>query len=447
MIRFIFKAKKAKSAVRLAANQNKNHKTFKGLALYFGKKNPPQEEDGLKGVWALAITTLFGSMATVMVCSVLPLFLCETLRASKTSLGLIEGAAVFIAFATKCLAGVLSDFFKTRKYLIVLGAVMAVLAKSMFAIAGNIFIATSARFIDRCGKGFRAAPVDALVADLTNNKNRGNGYGIRYSMAAVGMVLGYIAASAILKSNPGQYSLVFTMSIVPSGVALFLSIFVVMDAKPNKTLTNQSIVTEKKEQKVKITDKIKALPKNFWMLMLVIFVLMLARFSEGFLTLYAKEFNWKISDLPLLMIIYELANAATSIAVGKIADRFNNYYLLLFGVLILALKNAATILNTSDTFVLIMFAAAGIHMGIYQAVIAKLLSQKAGQDLRGTVFSIYYLIAGVAVLLANYTAGYLADNFGLAGTFYGGLIFSGSAVIVLAFFVRRLSMQNKATKT
>ena len=60
-----------------------------------------------------------------MVLSLLPIFLCEVLGASKTTFGLIEGVAVFLAFAAKVGSGILSDYWKSRKPLIMWGTLFS----------------------------------------------------------------------------------------------------------------------------------------------------------------------------------------------------------------------------------------------------------------------------------------------------------------------------------
>ena len=68
---------------------------------------------------------------------------------------------------TKVFAGAISDYFRRRKTLIVLGYALAALAKPLFPLATSASWIFAARFIDRMSKGIRDAPRDALVADIT----------------------------------------------------------------------------------------------------------------------------------------------------------------------------------------------------------------------------------------------------------------------------------------
>eukprot|EP01037_Dinobryon_pediforme_P013438 gene13438-13553_t len=136
-----------------------------------------------RSLWGIAWMSFFWSTATVMVFTLLPTFLTEVLGASKTKLGIIEGVAVFLAFLAKVFSGVLSDYWKSRKPLIL---------------------------------GVRSAPTDALIADLSPQHKEGSSYGIRYTLYTLGAVFGGGIAAALMHLSPHNYRLVFWLSIIPA---------------------------------------------------------------------------------------------------------------------------------------------------------------------------------------------------------------------------------------
>ena len=135
-------------------------------------------------------------VSSELVHSLLPVLMTSVLGASMLSIGLIEGFAEGIAAITKVFSGALSDYFRRRKFLAVLGYGLAALTKPVFPLASSLGWVFAARFTDRIGKGIRGAPRDALVADIAPPELRGAAYGLRQSLDSVGAFLGPLLAIA-----------------------------------------------------------------------------------------------------------------------------------------------------------------------------------------------------------------------------------------------------------
>lgn len=60
------------------------------------------------------------------------------------------------------------------------------------------------RFLDRVGKGLRASPRDALIADVTPEDRRGAAHGLHRAFDHAGAVVGPLVAAALLKVTPRQ---------------------------------------------------------------------------------------------------------------------------------------------------------------------------------------------------------------------------------------------------
>src|SRR3982751_5469803 len=119
------------------------------------------------GVWTLGFVSLLMDTSSELVHSLLPLYLAGTLGASALVIGLIEGFAESLALIVKVFSGYVSDLTRRRKPLVLAGYGLAALSKLAFPLAPSIGWVTTARFVDRVGKGIRGAPRDALIADLT----------------------------------------------------------------------------------------------------------------------------------------------------------------------------------------------------------------------------------------------------------------------------------------
>ncbi len=87
------------------------------------------------GVWTLGFVSLLMDTSSELIHSLLPLFLVTTLGASTLAVGIIEGLAEATALITKFFSGYLSDYFRNRKVLTVLGYGLAAATKPMFPLA------------------------------------------------------------------------------------------------------------------------------------------------------------------------------------------------------------------------------------------------------------------------------------------------------------------------
>lgn len=398
------------------------------------KQTKPLPDTTFKaGLWGISWMSFFWSASSLMVFALLPTFLTEVLGASHTKLGIIEGVAIFIAFLSKVFSGVLSDIFRTRKPLIAIGSLFTILVKLIFAAATSVSWIFFARSIDRLSKGIRSSPTDALIADLSPKSERGSSYGLRQSLYTMGAVVGSFAATILMYLSNHNYRLVFLLSAIPATIALIILMGVVKQPAIQNEL-------KPRNSSWQLSD-IKFLPTSFWKLLLISFMLMLARFSEAFVTLRAKSVGWEIALLPLLLVAMELIHAAAAYPIGKLADRHSKKSLLLGGILILMIADMVFIQFSSITGVFIASLLAGLHMGMTQGLLSTLVAESTPAELRGTAFALYYLSSGTAVLIGNSLAGHLSDRLGTMGPFYGGFVFTAIASTCLYFMIRSPNQQ------
>ena len=76
----------------------------------------------------LAVASLFADISTEMLYPVLPLFLTQTLRASGSVVGLVDGLAQATQNVVQGFSGALSDRLQRRKPLALLGYAVAAIA-------------------------------------------------------------------------------------------------------------------------------------------------------------------------------------------------------------------------------------------------------------------------------------------------------------------------------
>jgi MFS family permease len=383
------------------------------------------------GIWALGFGSLFMDVSSEMIHSLLPIFMVSVLGASVAAVGIIEGVAEATAAVLKVFSGALSDYFRKRKFLMILGYALAAFTKPIFPLAASIGWVFTARFVDRIGKGIRGAPRDALVADITPVQLRGAAYGLRQALDSVGALLGPLLAVAFMMRFADNIRAVMWVAVVPAFVAVaLLSIYV---REPESTQT-----AEHGGAPLTLTD-VQHLPLRYWLVVLLGAVFTLGRFSEAFLVLRAQDVGLALDYVPVVMVVMNLFYAGAAYPAGAAADHFRQRTLLFIGLALLIVADVVLAAAAHSAAVFAGAALWGLHMAFTQGLLSKLVADTVPARLRGSGFGIFNLVSGVALLLASVIAGTLWSVIGPAATFLAGAAFAGIAAIGLVTLRRPAS--------
>jgi MFS family permease len=367
-------------------------------------------------IWALGFGSLLMDASSELVHSLLPIFMTSVLGASMVTIGFVEGIAEATASITKLFSGVISDHVEKRKGLLVFGYGLAALTKPVFPLATSVTWVFVGRFVDRIGKGIRGAPRDALVADITPPALRGAAYGLRQSLDSVGAFVGPLLAVVLMGTFAGDIRAVLWAAVVPACLAVALLALAVREPERARGEAGERVRLTARE--------VRELPLRYWWVVLVSAVFTLARFSEAFLVLRAQNVGLAIAYVPSVMIVMNVVYAASAYPAGVAADRFSPKRLLIVGILLLAGSDLILALAATPAHVFIGTAFWGLHMGLSQGLLSKLVADTAPARLRGTGFGIFNLVGGVALLMASVIAGLLWSTLGPSATFLAGAGFS-----------------------
>ncbi len=374
-----------------------------------------------RGIWVLGLVSLFMDASSELVHSLLPIFMTTVLGASMVTVGIIEGASEGIAATTKVFSGALSDYFRKRKLLVVIGYALGALTKPVVPLATSVGWVFGARFVDRIGKGIRGAPRDALIADITPPALRGAAYGLRQALDSVGAFIGPLLAVVFMVAFANDIEAVLWVAVVPAFVAVFLLIFALREPEPAARIAHA-------RSRLGLRDA-KRLSLRFWLVVMLGGVFTLARFSEAFLILRAQDVGLAITYVPVIMIVMNLVYAVFAYPAGLAADRLPARTLLVVGLGLLVVADVILAMATSPSWAFLGVVFWGLHMALTQGLLSKLVADAAPAELRGTAFGVFNLVSGVALLLASVVAGVLWSVFGAWATFLAGAAF---AVVAMA---------------
>ena len=374
-----------------------------------------------RSIWVLGFVSMLADVASEMVHSLLPMFLVTSLGASVLTVGIIEGIAESTALVTKVFSGALSDYLGRRKGLAVFGYALGAVTKPAFAMATSVGVVVLARFADRVGKGIRGAPRDALVADIASEDLRGAAFGLRQSLDTVGAVIGPLLATGLMLLLASDFRAVFWFAVVPGFLSAALLLYGVQEPERTSPSEGKNPISR---------HALRRLGKDYWWVVALGGVFMLARFSEAFLVLLAQLRGVPIALVPLLMVAMNIVYSLSAYPFGKLADRVSHLTLLRLGLVVLVGSDIAMALAAHWSAVVVGVCLWGLHMGMTQGLLAAMVADAAPSDLRGTAYGFFNLVSGMALLVASAVAGLLWERLGASATFI-----SGAALAVAAFAV------------
>jgi MFS family permease len=348
--------------------------------------------------------------------SLLPIFMASVLGAGMVTIGIVEGIAEATASITRLSSGVLSDYVGRRKGLLVFGYGLAALSKPVFPLAGSVTWVLAGRFLDRVGKGIRGAPRDALVADITPDALRGAAYGLRQALDSIGAFIGPLLAVVLMGWLDGNIRSVLWAAVVPALIAVTLLAVAVREPERARVVPGERV-------RLKAHD-MRQLGAGFWWVVLLSATFTLARFSEAFLILRAQSVGLANQYVPTVMIVMNVVYAVSAYPAGAAGDWMGARSLLIAGLVMLILSDGILAFATAPAHVFAGAALWGLHMGLTQGLLSKLVADAAPARLRGTAFGVFNLVAGVALLLASAVAGALWSALGPPATFIAGAAFA-----------------------
>lgn len=379
------------------------------------------------GIWGLGLVSMFMDVSSELVHSLLPVYLSTVIGTSVVTIGIIEGFAEGAAAITKVFSGVVSDYLGKRKSLAVAGYALSALTKPIFPLATTAGWVFGARSVDRIGKGIRGAPRDALVADISPLHLRGAAYGLRQALDSVGAFVGPLLAVIFMMWFINDIRAVLWVAVAPAFMAVFLLITTVHepDGSRDRTPTTRNRFTP---------ADIKALPTEYWLIVALGAVFTLARFSEAFLILRARDVGLSIAYVPVIMIVMNICYSVFAYPAGAAADRLSARSLLLIGLAVLVVADLVLALAVTSWMAFAGAAFWGLHMAFTQGLLSKLVADTAPSQFRGAAFGVFNLASGAALFIASVIAGALWTAYGPAATFTAGALFAMLAATGLLLY-------------
>jgi MFS family permease len=357
----------------------------------------------------LAFASFFADVSTELLYPVLPVFLTQTLNASGSIVGLVEGVAEATQNIVQGVSGWLSDRLQRPKAIAIAGYVVAAVAKPLIGVSTAWPGVLGARFMDRLGTGTRSAPRDALIAASADETHRGKAFGLEGVGDNFGACAGPLLAVFLIASLHVDLRSIFYLAIVPGLLAVCMI----------------ALVTERHvavAAKTTLKLNLRRFPAQYWKYLLVTALFGAGNSSNSFLILQTRDVGVSLTRTILIYAAFNLVAALVSYPAGSLSDRFGRRNLLALSFLAFLVTYLLFGLTRRSWIIAFGFVFYGIYQGISRSVGKALATDLVPPSVRASGLGWYNATIGLLGLLASVVAGQLWDRVGHPAVFlYGGV--------------------------
>ncbi len=383
---------------------------------------------------ALGLVSFFADISSEMVYPIIPLYLTSVFGATPALVGIIEGIAESLASLLKVFSGYITDKYKKKKPIALIGYAASLVYKIALIFAGSWTGILGARVIDRIGKGVRTTPRDVMVSESAEKNQMGKAFGVHKALDMAGSAIGIFSAYYILKSSQGNfdYKNIFLMAIIPAAISLFM--FLLVKEKPD---------TRVAKEREPFWNNIKKLDSQLKMYLLVAFVFTLGNSSNTFLLLRAKSVGFDDTTVILLYFLYNITASILAIPLGKLSDKLGRKRILVSGYIVFSVVYLSFVFALNKTVIAAAFVLYGVYTAMTAGVERAFIAEISPKELKGTMLGLHSTIVGIALLPASTIAGFLWNLFGARVPFIFGAGMSLCAALILIIFMKNNYVANK----
>jgi MFS family permease len=372
-----------------------------------------------KTIRTFAAASFLNDFGSDIIAPVWPIFVTQVLRANMSALGFLDGLGEALVSLSQAASGYVSDRIRKRKIFIWTGYLCGAASRLGYAAAAVWQQLIPFRVLDRLGK-MRAAPRDAMVADLSTDQNRGRHFGLMRAMDNLGAVFG-ITTSIFLLNIVGLRH-IFALAAIPSVVGAVLVVARIKEAKAA-------------DRKIFKGMSLRHIDRNLALYFGANAVFALGAFTYSFLLVYAKTAGFKLGFVPVLYLIFTATAALLSLPFGRLSDRIGRKAVLLISFGFWAAVCLSVVTIRGMALVPAVFVLFGVHKAALEPVQRTIVAELCPPEFRASMIGGFQLVIGLCAFPASLAAGWLWDHAGLSAPFYLAIGLTLAASILL-FFVK-----------
>ena len=369
----------------------------------------------------------------------LPLY-AEDFGPSPVVFGLLMASFSIMQFVAAPVLGRLSDRYGRRPILLVslAGSVVGYL---LFAFAGSLAMLFASRIIDGFSGG-NISTAQAVIADITDEKDRARGMGLIGAAFGLGFICGPGLAALLVgvaRWLPG------VAAATTSAIAFVLVFFVLPETNLDRSAVRSRPHPLSRENLTRVVGY-PLVGACLVMIFLVIFAF--SNFETTFAQLLRLKFDVGMSTIGWLFVYAGVLGAVVQGGlIGRLASRFGEARLIVGGAFIAAVAGAVLPFVDSIGRLMMILALLAVGHGLTAPSLSSLISKMVPAGETGGVMGVYQGISSLARIVGPFWAEWVYGVFGpslpylSAAAAYGLTIFFGlAAARTLATRVRSESV-------
>jgi MFS family permease len=401
-----------------------------------------------RNVFAFGLTSFLSDFCHEMATAVLPQFM-QTIGASVTALGFIEGVSDATSSFVKLGAGFHSDRIGHRKGWSVIGYALTAIGIAVITFAFAWPLILLARVVGWLGRGIRGPLRDAMLADSVEPQDRGKAFGFHRAGDTTGAVVGPLAAfgllslaathpaiaNAVIGWIPGlsgtsgwPFRVIFLLSLVPGLLSVATMAFMVREKQRSPN------------HEMRFLGTIRAMPRAYRSFLLAVGVFGIADFAPTLMILRATTaLEPKLGLLEaarvaaLLYTLRNLVYALASFPIGSLSDRFSRtrYLAVGYGVAVITFLGFAFVIPAVWWFA-VFFSLAGVFIAWEDTMEGVAVRDYVRTEIAGTAYGVLGVVNGIGDFVSSLVVGLLWAGIGPAAGFLYATVVGLAGAILMA---------------
>jgi len=334
------------------------------------------------------------------------------------AIGLIGGISDGLPSLFKVVSGYWSDRQGKRKPLVVGGYGFSAASKLVLAFSSTWQQVFLLKTLERCGKGMRSAPRDAMISESAQESKRGRGFGLHRSMDSTGAVIGSFMAYLLWQGGLGYNDI-----LLVAGVLAILALIPFVRVQ-------ESYQSPSCQLRLKLSDLSPDLRK----FVAIATIFALSNFSYMFFILRAQSLfsGTQAVALPLLLyVLFNVVYAVMAMPLGIWSDRIGRKRVLTLGYALFVLVTIGFVFVSSLTGLIVLFALYGLVLALVDGSERAFVSDLSQVHIRGTCLGVYYGFVGISAVVSSLAAGWLWAQYSPATAFVFGAAVASLATLLL----------------
>jgi MFS family permease len=385
-------------------------------------------------VWRLGYTSLLTDVSSEMVNSLLPVYLVLHLHLGTLQYGAIDGLYNGAALALLGLAGgLIADRTRRPKEVAAVGYGLSAACKPLLLLVGAAWSLIAAVIaIDRCGKGIRTAPRDAIISLNTPDESLASAFAVHRALDAGGALLGPIVAFVLLSLFPARFDTIWLTSFVFG----FLGLAVLWLFVENPDSAHSSVRHAFSWRQIFAATA----GRGFWPIAAAGFLLSAMTVSDGFFyLLLQRRAELNVGFFPLFYVVTACIYMLLSIPIGRVADRYGRLPVLISGYLVVVAIYVVLLgVSVSGVYLCgLCLLLLGIHYAATEGVLVAMASALLPSEYRSSALAILATMVSLGRFSSSIVFGWIWQSFNARAAIEVLALGLAATILVAVTWLRR----------